>query len=147
MNPRDAFHRTVHSFPGGVEALAPRVGMQAGVLRNKANPTSPYNKPMLDDVDLVMGITGDHSVLHALAANHGYVCVRMENDVAPSDMAVLEIMAKCWSANGDFGTSVNNALADGRITIKEIEQIREAVRRMDQAAHQLVARMEGLAQK
>lgn len=121
--------------------------MQVGILRNKANPTSPYNKPMLDDVDLVMGITGDHSVLHALAANHGYVCVRMEDDVAPSDMAVLEIMAKCWSANGDFGTSVNNALADGRITVKEIEQIREAVRRMDQAAHQLVARMEGLAQK
>lgn len=147
MNPKDAFHQTVHGYPGGVEALAVRIGMTAAVLRNKANPNHGYNKPSLDDVDQVMGITGDHRVLHALAGNHGYVCVRMEDDVAPSDMAVLEIMTKCWSTNGDFGAAVNRALEDGRITQREIEQIRDAVIRMDQAAHQLVARLEGMAQK
>ena len=147
MNPKDAFHQTVHSYPGGAEALAVRMGMTAAVLRNKANPNHGYNKPTLDEADQIMGITGDHRVLHALAGNHGYVCVKTEDGTAPGDMALLEIMTKCWTTNGDFGAAVNKALEDGRIDRKEIEQIREAVRRADQAMHQMVARMAAIAEK
>jgi hypothetical protein len=77
MSPKDAFYNTVHNAPGGHAALAIRLGMSAAVLRNKANVHSETNKPTLDDVDNIIGLTGDASVLHALAANHGYVCSKI----------------------------------------------------------------------
>uniref|UniRef100_UPI00353016D5 phage regulatory CII family protein n=1 Tax=Achromobacter sp. GbtcB20 TaxID=2824765 RepID=UPI00353016D5 len=55
MNHLDAFHQTVHGAPGGCEAIAPRMGMSAAILRNKANPNSTTNKPTLDEADRLMG--------------------------------------------------------------------------------------------
>lgn len=147
MNPKDAFHKTVHAAPGGVEALAVRMGMTAAVLRNKANPNHSYNRPTLDDVDLAMGITGDHSVLHALAQNHGFVCVRMEQEGSASDQAVLEMIARIWQGEGEVGTEVNQALADGRITKRELEKVRDAVTRLEGALEGMVVRLAGMAER
>ncbi len=147
MNILDAFHSTVHSASGGCEALAVRLGMSPVILRNKANPNSVTNKPMLDDVDRVMGLTGDFQVLHALAANHGFVLVKVEEGATASDMAVLEMMTQCWAKNGEFGTEVNKALADGRIEQRELPVIRAAVLENIRAMHQLVARLEAMAEK
>ena len=146
MNTKDAFHQTVHSYPGGVEALASRMGMSAAVLRNKANPNHNHNVPTLADAELVQQLSGDCRVLEAMAANLGRVVVVLEEGTAPSDMAILEIMTKCWGTNGDFGAAVHQALADGRIDRREVEMIRDAVKRADQAMHQLVARIEQIAE-
>lgn len=147
MNVLDAFHRTVHSYAGGCEALAVRMGMSPVILRNKANPNSTTNKPMLDDVDRVLGLTQDYQVLHALASAHGFVLVKVEDSASASDMAVLEMMTQCWAKNGEFGTEVNKALADGRIEQRELPSIRDAVLANIRAMHQLVARLEAMAEK
>jgi hypothetical protein len=147
MNVQDAFYQTVHGADGGCEALAVRMGMSSAILRNKANVHSVTNKPMLDDVDRVMGLTGDFRVLHALAGNHGFVLVKVEDGATASDMAVLEMMSQCWSTNGEFGAEVNKALADGRIEQREIPVIRAALLRNMAAMHQLVARLEAMAEK
>ena len=147
MNPHDAFYHTVHSSPGGCEALAARMGMSSAVLRNKANPTSNFNKVNFDDVIAVMALSGNHLVLERLAADFGYVLVKVEADASPSDMAVLEIVTKCWSANGDFGAEVNRALADGKITQAELIGIRDTILRSNQVMHQLLARLEAIAEK
>lgn len=147
MNHLDAFHQTVHSAPGGCEAIAPRMGMSAAILRNKANPNSTTNKPTLDEADRLMGITGDHAVLHALAANHGYVCVKVEEGAEASDMAVLEMITLVWQTNGEVGAAVNEALADGRITRQEVERIRGAIKRAERALENVAARVEGMADR
>ncbi|MFZ3286208.1 MAG: phage regulatory CII family protein [Telluria sp.] len=147
MNVQDAFYQTVHGAAGGCESLAVRLGMSSAILRNKANVHSVTNKPMLDDADRIMGITGDHSILHALAANHGYVCVRVPDDVDASDMAVLEMVTKVWTTNGEVGAEVNKALADGRITRREVEQVRAAVKRAERALEEVTARLAGMAEK
>jgi hypothetical protein len=121
--------------------------MSAAVLRNKANPNTNFNKPTFDDVDNVMGLLGDFEPMRALAAKHGFVLVKVEDDVSASDMAVLEIVTKCWSTNGDFGKSVNEALADGKITVAEIELISEAAMANSQAMQQLLARLKGMSEK
>jgi len=147
MNHLDAFHQTVHSAPGGPDAIAPRMGMSAGILRNKANLHSQTNKPTLDEADRVMGITGDHTILHALAANHGYVCVKVEEGAEASDMAVLEMITLVWQTNGEVGAAVNEALADGRITGHEVERIRGAIKRAERALESVAARVEGMAER
>jgi hypothetical protein len=147
MNVLDAFHQTVHSFAGGCESLAVRIGMSAGVLRNKANPNSATNKPTLDEVDRVLGVTEDYRVLHALAQNHGFVCVKMEESATASDVAVLEMVTRVMSTNGEVGAELSSALADGRITRVELERIRAAVKRAEAALEGVVSRMEGMAER
>ena len=144
MNPRDAFHLTVHDYPGGCEALAVRIGMSAVILRNKANVGHAHNKPMIDDVDRVMGVTGDHRILHALAQNHGYVCVRIGEGATASDMALLELVTQVWTTNGEVGAAVNHALADGRIDASEVEHVRDAAYRAQQKLLEVVARLESM---
>ncbi|WP_343728506.1 phage regulatory CII family protein [Duganella sp.] len=147
MNAKDAFHQTVHNYPGGCEALAARLGVNAAVLRNKANPNADYHKPTLDDVDRVMVLTGDVSVLHALAANVGHVCVRAETDGAVSDMAVLELVAKAWSASSDVGAEVYATLADGIVEAHEVRRVEQAVYRTVQALNEMVTRLKSMAEK
>lgn len=147
MNVADAFHRTVHDAPGGCEALAVRMGMSAAILRNKANPNAPANKPMLDDADRIMGITGDVRVLHALAANHGHICVKVDTAGGSGDMAVLELIVQVWQTNGDVGAEVNRTLADGRVERHEVAKVREAIYRAQKAMLEMVARLDSMAEK
>lgn len=147
MSPQDAFHQTIHGAPGGCEALAVRLNMSAAVLRNKANPTCVGNKVTLEDADRVMGLTGDHGVLHALAKGHGFVCVKVEDSATASDMAVLELVTQVWSTNGEVGAEVNRTLADGIVEAHEVERVRAAVYRTQRALLEVVARLDGMTEK
>lgn len=145
MNVRDAFYQTVHSVPGGCEALAPRMGMSAAILRNKANVNSLTNKPTLEDADRVIGLTGDMRLLHALAANHGHVCIRLDAEAVASEQAVIELGMLVWAGSGDVGAEVSRTLADGRVDRHEVERVRSAIYRTNQAMQQLAARLDEMA--
>lgn len=147
MNVLDAFHATVHNYLGGCEALAARLGVSAGVLRNKANPNADYHKPTLTDADRVIGLTGNPAVLHALAANHGYVCIPVQTDAAASDIAILELVTQVWSASGTVGAEVHATLADGIVERHEIQRVEEAVYRVNRALADMVSRLRGMAEK
>jgi hypothetical protein len=146
MNVTDALHQTVHAYPGGPEALAVRLGMQAQVLRNKANPRSSSNRASLEDLDQILGITGDHRVLHALAHNHGYVCMQVQEDASASDMAVLELVTKIWAASGVVGAEVHATLADGIVEPHEVERVQQAVYSLYGALGEMVSRLKGMTE-
>lgn len=147
MNVLDAFHETVHSYPGGCEALAVRMGVHAGVLRNKANPNADYHKPTLIDADRVIGLTGNPAVLHALAKNHGFVCIPVQTEAAASDIAILELVTQVWSASGTVGAEVHATLADGVVEQHEIQRVEDAVYRVNRALADMVSRLRGMAEK
>lgn len=146
MDLLDAFHATVHDYPGGCESLAPRMGMSPAVLRNKANPNVVSNHPLLVDADRAMALTGDYRVLHTLAVNHGHVCYRVDADVPASDLAVLELVTHVWSANGNVGAAVEATLADGRVERHEVAKVRGAIYRTQQALLAMLARLEDMAE-
>ena len=145
MSVSDALHKTVHGAPGGHAALAVRLGMSATILRNKANPNSVTNKATLDEVDRIIGLTGDAGILHALAENHGFVCVSTEGAETASDVAVMQALTKVWMTDSDLGAEVHKALEDGIIEQHELKAIRAKVYRHMQAIHQLVARLDLMA--
>lgn len=145
MNAKDAFHQTVHAAPGGCAALAVRLNMSPTILRNKANPNNPANVVTIDDVDRVMELTGDYSVLHALARQHGFVCTKIDEQPA-SDMAVLESVTDIWQSLGQVGTQVHTALADGRIDRHEVQSIEKAIFISIRPMMELLARLNGMAQ-
>lgn len=142
----DAFYRTVKDAPGGVEALAVRMGINAQVLRNKANPNITTNHPTLADVEKVMDLTGDYQILHALAMQTGHVVLKHDAEPAPSDMAILEIISEVWAANGEVGTAVFDTLADGRVEAHEVARVKKCVYQLQRALFDLTARLEGMAE-
>lgn len=146
MNVRDAFHITVHDYPGGAESLAPRMGMSAGVLRNKANPNCLTNQPTLVDADRLIAVTGNTTLLHVLCANHSHVAVPVDSSAPACDTAVLEIIAQVWSAQGDVGKAVEEALADHRVEPHEVRQVRQAIYRMQQSLLTLAARLDQMSE-
>lgn len=136
MNVQDAAYGTVHDYPGGSESLAPRIGMSAAVLRGKVNPNNDRNLLSLAEADKAMGVTGDFRILHALAAQHGFVLTPME----PSESVDVTVaMLSAAAAKGDLATVIGRALQDGLITGNELADI-------GRACAALHARIVGVAQ-
>lgn len=148
MNALDAFHTTVHSYPGGCEALSARMGVGHAVLRNKANPNFEHNKPTLADADLVMTLSRNYSVLHALAQNHGHVCVEMPAPGAVlTEETIIKTFSQVWAANGQVGAEVDATMEDGIVEPHEVAKVRAAVYTTVQALMSLVVRLEAMAVK
>jgi hypothetical protein len=146
MNYKDAFHKTVHSYPGGVEALAQRMGYNTGILRNKANPNSTTNVLTMDDASRAMDFTGDYSVLHALAEQHGFTLTKVEEE-APSELSVFESMTGILAQFGEFSQEVHQAFADGRLEPHELKTIEAAMFSVFRLFMQFRARLDGMAEK
>ena len=121
MNVIDAAHKTAHAYPGGCDALGDRMDMKRGVLRNKVNPTNESSHLTLAEADEMMGLTGDHRILQALAAEHGYALVRTERpDV---DGSLMSSVLAFLGASGAMSTALNDVLAKGQITKNASRQI------------------------
>lgn len=70
MNTRDAAYLTGHHYPGGVSALATRMGMDTRELSRKLNPNT--GDLWLDEAVALMTLSGDYRILHAMADELGY---------------------------------------------------------------------------
>lgn len=124
MNVTDAAYDTVHQYPGGSEALAPRLGMSAAVLRGKVNPNTDRNLLSLQEADALMARTGDYRILHALAATHGFV---LQASTAPKGGTIITAMLAAQAAKGDLAELVADAMADDRISSNESDRITRGV--------------------
>lgn len=123
MNVTDAAYDTVHQHAGGSEALAPRMGMSAAVLRGKVNPHNDRNLLSLQEADALMGKTGDFRILHALCAEHGFIAQRTE---APGSGNLIGALLAAAAAKGDLAELIAEAMADGRISPNESDAIARA---------------------
>jgi len=70
MNTKDAAYLTGHHYPGGIPALAVRMGMDARELSRKLNPNT--GSLGLDEAIVLMVMSGDHRILYAMAGELGY---------------------------------------------------------------------------
>lgn len=141
MNITDAAYATVHDYPGGSVSLSPRLGMSSAVLRSKVNPNNDTHHLTLADADRMMGITNDHRILHALAANHGHVCFELPPESPTGDLAILELVTHVWRGQGDVGRAIDETLADGRVDAAELPKVKDAVYHTIQALQTLLARL------
>jgi hypothetical protein len=133
MNLIDAAHKTVHDYPGGSQSLGPRIDMSPAVLRNKVNPNNDTHHLTLAEASEIMSVTGDHRILHALAAEHGYVLQKAENTT--TEGTILQLLLRANAAEGDLDKALNDALADGRLTQNELKEV--LAKNMAQASAQM----------
>lgn len=142
MHVLDAAQATVDSYPGGAESLAPRVGMSAGILRNKVNPNCSTNHLTVQEAERIMSVSNDLQMLHAMAANHGCAVVPLGSH---ADEPVMSMILKLGMAEGDFTRTLHDALADNVITPNELTAIGNASLAEQKALTGLVMRLRSLS--
>lgn len=120
MNVSDAAYDTVHEYRGGSVSLAPRMKMSDAVLRAKVNPNTDRNKLSIEEADELMGKSNDFRILHALAANHGFVAVKSD---APEFGCLNSAMLQAAAAKGGLAGLLLEVLADGDVTQNEADKV------------------------
>lgn len=133
MNVNDAAYQTVHDYPGGAKALASRMDridrdgkvheFSPVVLGSKVNPNTSTHHLTLAEASTIMGLTDDHRILHALAAQHGYVLQATQRQTTGSLICAL---LAAGEAKGDLSGIVRESLEDGEITLNEARAIGKA---------------------
>lgn len=120
MNIQDAAYHTVHDYPGGASALAPRLGKSSTTLCHEVRPpVGSVAKLGLIDAQRMMAMSGDHRILHAMAAELGHFVVPLP---ALADSAgSADELAHLAREFGDVVGAVATAMADGKVTDNELK--------------------------
>lgn len=118
----DALYHTVHSYPGGVTALASRLGMSANTLTHKVNPNNTTHHLHPKEVVAVMHMSGNAAALHAMAAQVGYTCMRALPDQSEGDP--VEAFMRLQMAFGDLVRAVADPLSHSADAVSRNEMRR-----------------------
>jgi hypothetical protein len=109
MSIDDAIYRTVHNYPGGVAALAARMGVSPNTLTHKVNPNNATHHLHPRELVAMQFLSGDVTVLHAMAAALGYSCTPCGPDQAEGDP--VEAFMHLQSSFGELVKSIADPLA------------------------------------
>ena len=115
----DAAYHTAHDFPGGVPALAQRMGMSQHTLAHKVCLHNATHHLSLREAVRMQGVAGDVRILHAMAAALGHVCISMH--VQPGG-STLEDITRMAGEFADVMRATTDAVADGRVTVNEMHE-------------------------
>lgn len=109
MSVADAAYHTAHGYPGGIAALAARMGVSVNTLTHKANPNNDTHHLRPDELLAMQYLSGDVRILHAMAAQLGYTCTRALPD--QNNGNIVEALMREQVAHADFIRAVADPLA------------------------------------
>lgn len=142
----DAVHQTVMGFAGGTKALAQAMDMPLSTLQAKANRNNGQH--VFHPLQLVqlMQVTGDASVLHAMAAELGRACVTVVPDQSGGDPA--EAFMRFQMAQSEFTRAVADAMLDRQaVTPNMVRRVDCQAQALHAAADFLLATVRGQLRK
>lgn len=116
----DAAYRIAHSYPGGVAALATRMGMSSSTLFKKVSPNEAHHKLSLKEAQHMTLCSGDFGLLHTFAAGCNHVALPMPS-IEPG--TVHEHLAQLGAEIGDVFREVARVMKDGRVTPNERRRV------------------------
>lgn len=120
----DAAYQLAHQFPGGVPALAQRMGINHNTLQLKVNPNVDTHKLSLRESVQAQVVAGDCRVLYAMASALDHACLPLpaieEGEIA---MALAQVGAEV----GDVFREVQRVLGDKQVTPNERREVAKQV--------------------
>lgn len=143
QSPFDAFKAVVYRH--GVEAMAAKLGYRVGTLYNKCDAgEETHAQPTLRDVVLATSLTGDVTILESLDRLFDRTGLELGPLKVTSDAALLELLCKVGTEQGELYGAVNCALANGRFDKAEYQAIRMEAFDLVRAVMAFVDRVGGL---
>jgi hypothetical protein len=128
----DAAYNTAHGYPGGVGALALRMGVNKNTLTNKVNPQNTTHHLSLRESVAMQDMSGNYAVLYAMAEALGHTCTRATPDQSFGDP--VDTFMRMQVALAEFSSSVADAVRNGTGVVTSNQ-----VRRADYNAQELIA--------
>lgn len=147
MNFKDACYHAVHEYPGGAASLAPRMGLAVSTLQNMASPSQEAHGWNVARLRQLLAFTRDMRPLDALCEEAGGVFVPCAIFAGVSDVALLETVTHMCKEFGDVSGALNEAMADGNITEREFDTIKQQVYELNQATCEFLNRVAQLVKK
>ena len=141
-SPYEAFRQVVYRY--GTAALADQMGLKKGSLYNKADADAEsLAQPTLRDVVAVTRLTGDTLILESLDRMFDRAAI----DVRPgpvSDEALLELLCKVGSENGQMQQALRQGYADNRFSRSDFAVVRGEAFDLISAVLAFLRRVEGI---
>ncbi|SNT33593.1 hypothetical protein SAMN06265795_12633 [Noviherbaspirillum humi] len=143
-SPEDLLYDMVSSYPGGVEAMAQRLGLRVKTLYHKLqeSPTTREFSSMMHKAEEA-GMATAHEPLQALCFRHGGIFLPIEDFEHISDDDILKGVACVMAQMGSMAGAVNDALDAGEICDRQMEKIEPKVRKSFAVMAALWARIKG----
>lgn len=140
MNRRDAALLLAGRYPGGIDALAPRMGKSPATLRKELTGAEGF-KWGVDSEELLIslcqsaGVADPIAPITAAAVNAGALVIPLPR-AADVDGGSFQCLAEAAREFGEFVASVAEAEADGRVSANELK-------RVERELGELVAKSQG----
>lgn len=117
-------YKAVHHAPSGAspKQLADALGVVPNTLIKRVNADYPERSFYVEDIPALTDITGDDAPLHFLCEKSGGVFLRIPQ-VEPSKVPVHVACMDAVNRFGELMSECSAALADGRITPAESDQL------------------------
>ena len=142
MNIIDAAYHTVHDYPGGATALAPRFGIKSpAVLNSKVNPNTDTHHLSLLEATKMMVITNDYRILQSMNAQLGKVAIDLPQIPKCRDTALTDLVLSFGMQGGDVYTLFKTMMADGRITRGEALDLSKVIHKLHEILAELNAQV------
>lgn len=132
----DAAQMTAQHFPGGVPALAKAMAVSPNTLQHKLNTNNDRYILGLKEALVIQQVTGNHAVLHAMAAALGYTCTRAVPDQSGGNP--MEAFWRFQQELGDLTQAATQCFKPGATPS------RNAHRRLEYHANELSAALNHL---
>ncbi len=137
LNVLDAAYHAAHGYPGGVAALAVRMGMSANTLNHKLNPNTPTHHLSLAEAMSLQVMTGDVAVLQAMAAALGYTCVPCVADQSGGDP--VDAFMLLAHAQGEYMAAAADAMRLDSPSANAVRRVAAAAENAVDATNALLA--------
>jgi hypothetical protein len=144
MSITDTVYRVAHAFPGGIPALAVRMGISKHVLQNKVNPNNDTHKLSAEEAAQIADLADCDEIAKAYAERRNMICVPIAQHEGASDMEILDLVVRMNTAESKLLQEMSKALADGKVDDKEIDAVKKEAREHMAAIAELVCRLEGM---
>ena len=142
MNIIDSAYHTVHDYPGGATALAPRLGIKSpAVLNSKVNPNTDTHHITLVEAIKIMAITNDYRILQSMNAHLGKVAIDLPQIPECRDTALTDLVLSFGMQGGDVYTLFKTMMADGRITRGEAVDLSKVIHKLHEILAELNAQV------
>lgn len=142
MNTIDVIHDVAHSYPGGVEALAARMGKSGDTLRKKVLPTNDTHELTVKELRKIVDYCDTDRVAQAFADDRGLMCIKKPDFEALSDKEILDLFLDLAAQQGEWAREISKAMSNGEIDWDELVKIRKEYDEFITASAEVMNRLE-----
>lgn len=142
MDLMDQIHEIAHGYPGGVEALAARMGKNPGTMRKKLLPNEDTHDLTVKELRKIVDYCDTDRIAQAFADERGLMCIKKPDFESLSDKEILDLFLDLQAKQGEWAREISKSMENGDIDWNELVAIRKEYDEFITAAAEVMNRLE-----